>query len=490
MKHRFLGFVALTLLTCLLLGSGQGWRSSQSQAEIHPATYYVAPGGKDSNEGSRQSPWATINHAAEVLQAGETVYVRAGKYSLSQQIRSKNSGTETAWIVYTAFPEEEVVLDAAGIKVPPPSGQPPYAHDQGAFQLENVSYVKVQGLKIINSYNSGFTVRNSHHIELLKNRSENSFAPGIGVWGGHHHKIMGNTIVNANDPNRGYVGFPKTDEAPHEAISLGGAKFFEVANNLIYNTQKEGIDVKEVSQHGTVHDNHVHHSKYQGLYVDSHFGTLEDVEVFNNRVHDCQGSGFVVSVEGGSLAKNIRVHHNLLYNNWGTGILFGRWGVDGPREAIKIYNNTVYHNGYGKPNPGEKFYWITGGLYFFSTNLQDVEVKENIFSENNGFQIGYSDRYLKDHPTIAAAFNQKRINISRNLIFEPNHFTYPIRAGWPPDNFANIYAINGSSAIVGNPRFVNAKAGNFHLQSNSPAVIQDARSGLGTRAIGALPAKG
>lgn len=484
-KRAYFGYIVLALLACLFLVSSQGWRSSQSNAATRQVVYYVAPSGNDANDGSQQSPWATINHAVEILKAGETVYVRAGKYALNQQIRSQHSGTATAWIVYAAFPGEEVVLDAAGIQVPPPTGQPPYPHDQGAFQLENVNYVRVQGLKIINSYNSGFTVRNSHHIELLKNTSENSFAPGIGVWGGHNHKIIGNTIVNANDPSRGYAGFPKDGEAPHEAISVGGAKFFEVANNLIYNSQKEGIDIKEVSQHGTVHDNHIHHTKHQGLYVDSYFGVLEDVEVFNNRVHDCQGAGFVVSVEGGTIAKNIRVHHNLLYNNWGTGILFGRWGVDGPREAIKIYNNTVYHNGYGKPNPGEKFYWITGGLYFFSTNLRNIEVRDNIFSENNGFQIGYSDRYLKNNSTIEAVFRQKQINVVRNLIFDTNNFTYPIYAGWPPDNFANIYAINGKSAILGDPRFVDAQASNFHLQPDSPALIQDAAL-AGKRAIGAL----
>ncbi|MGQ9872561.1 right-handed parallel beta-helix repeat-containing protein [Leptodesmis sp.] len=467
-----------------LVGS-QEWRSSWSDAETQQTTYYVAPNGKDSNVGSQQSPWATLNHAAEVVQAGDTVYVRAGTYALNQQIRSKSSGTENAWIVYAAFPGEAVVLDAERIKVPPPSGKPPYPHDQGAFQLENVSYIRVQGLKVINSYNSGFMVRNSHHIELLKNTSENSFSPGIGVWEGHNHKVISNTVINANDPDRGFVEFPKTEEAPHEAISLGGVKFFEVASNLIYNSQKEGIDIKEVSQHGTVHDNHVHHIKRQGLYVDSHFGALKDVEIFNNRVHDCEGAGFVVSVEGGSLAKNIRFHHNLLYNNWGTGIFFSRWGNDGLREDVKIYNNTVYHNGYGKPKPEETFYWITGGLYFFSTNLRNIEVKDNIFSENNGFQIGYSDRYLKDHATISAAFNQKGINMTRNLIFDPTNFPSPIYAGWPPDNFANIYAINGNNAILENPLFVDAKAGNFHLQPNSPAIIQDATTGK--QAIGALP---
>lgn len=97
------------------------------------------------------------------------------------------------------------------------------------------------------------------------------------------------------------------------------------------------------------------------------------------------------------------------------------------------------------------------------------------------------NRYLKNNSTIDNIFKQKEISISRNLIFETNNFTYPIYAGWPSDSFANIYAINGISAILGNPLFVDAKAGNFHLRPNSPAVIKDGMSSSDQRAIGALP---
>jgi hypothetical protein len=465
-------FLTLTLLTVLLLLSGV-WLSQRTIAQ-DPATsaavFYVAPDGDDHNQGTLAQPWATIQHAASRLQPGETVYIRAGIYAIAEQIRAQHSGTADAWIVYAAYPGERVVIDAEAIVVAPPSGQPPFPQDQGAFQLENVSYIRVKHLEVTNSHNAGFTVRDSDHVELYNNKTENTFASGIGVWNGQHHKIMGNTVINANTHELLPVGFPDDIESPHEAISLGGVAQFEVAYNLVHNGKKEGIDIKETSRDGSVHHNYIHHMNAQGLYVDSWFGVLENVEVMHNVVHDCKGAGFALSVEGGSKASNITVQHNLLYDNWGTGILFSRWGEDGLREGIKIDSNTVHHNGYGQPNPGERFHWITGGLYLFSDHLQGVKIRNNIFSKNAGFQMGYSDRYLTHSSTIDNALQQRHIVISQNLIFGINSPDHPIYAGWP-DNYANIYATQGDRSITGDPRYLDPETGNFYLHPDSPAIL-------------------
>ncbi|MBM0745369.1 right-handed parallel beta-helix repeat-containing protein (plasmid) [Phormidium sp. CLA17] len=444
-----------------------------SLAKTSQPTFYVATNGNDTYDGSFTRPWATIHHAAAVLTTGQTVYIRGGIYPIAQQIQVHHSGTQAHPITYAAYPNEAVVINADQINILK-SETPPFPHDQGAFQLENVSYITVKNLSIKNSHNSGFTIRNSHHITLKNNQTENSFSSGIGVWGSqgsvsHHIKILANTVINANNLKLGYVG-AETGEAPHEAISLGTVEHFEVAYNQVQDSQKEGIDVKEASQHGQVHHNYVHHVKRQGLYVDSWFGVLEDVEVFQNVVHDCQGAGFVLSVESGISARNIRVHHNLLYDNWGTGILFGRWGEDGLRENIKIYHNTIYHNGYGKPNPGEEFYWITGGLYLFSNNLRSVEISRNIVSQNVGFQIGYSDRYLESNSNIHQVFQQKNIQVFQNLIHSPDNARSSIEAGWLPNDWATIYSFKGNKAIIGDPQFMDPTADNFYLKSYSPAI--------------------
>ena len=470
---RKLSILFLSFVVVLFLALFFSARGNTDKAET---TFYVALNGSDSNPGTFDKPWATVNHAAEVLKAGQTVYIRGGTYRITQQIRAKKSGTKNAWIVYSSYPGEQAIIDARNVKVGPPVGKPPFPQDQGAFQLEKVSYIRINQLKVTHSHSSGFTVRDSEHIELYNNTTDTTFSPGIGIWdtnrdgkGCAHNKVIGNTIINANTYDMIIPGYPKEWEAPHEAISIGGAYYFEIAYNHVYNSDKEGIDVKETSKHGIVHHNYVHNLDRQGLYVDNWGDLLEDIEIYENIVHDCKGAGMILSVENGQMAQNIRIHHNLIYNNSGTGIFFSRWG-DGPRKNIKIYNNTVHHNGYGKPNPGETYHWITGGLYLYSDNLQNVDIINNIFSDNQAFQIGYSDRYLKTHQDINVAFKKKNINIEHNLIFDTNSLTYPIYIGWPPDDYANVYDTKGKNFVEGNPAFVDTVSGNFYLKSKSPAI--------------------
>jgi len=44
------------------------------------ATYYVATNGSDANPGSEASPWRTIQMAANMLRAGDTVLIKQGVY--------------------------------------------------------------------------------------------------------------------------------------------------------------------------------------------------------------------------------------------------------------------------------------------------------------------------------------------------------------------------------------------------------------------------
>lgn len=433
--------------------------------------FFVAPDGDDADPGTFDRPWATVNYAARVLRAGQTVYLRGGLYELPMQVLLNYPGTEDAWITYRAYPGEQPILDASAIDNTRPGL---FSHDAGSFNIERRAYIRVIGLTVRNSHQAGFMVRDSQHIELINNTADTTFSPGIGVWRTHggdrtteHIKVIGNTVIHANTWDMLPQGYTRRGEPPHEAISIAGAHHFEVAYNHVYNCDKEGIDVKETSAHGRVHHNYVHDCDRQGLYVDSWFGVLEDVEVDHNVVHNCRGAGMAISVEGGREARDVRIHHNLFYNNLGTGILFGRWGGDGPRSGIRIYNNTVHHNGHGPANPPTSYHWITGGLYLFSANVEDVEIRDNIFSDNRAFQIGYSNHYLQASDDVTAVFAEKRISITGNLIHDTNDDTYPIYAGWT-DNFADVYAYDGENAAMGAPLFVAPAEGNFHLQPGSP----------------------
>ena len=451
------------------------WAESAPRAATDADIFFVAPDGSDASPGTREQPWATLQHAARTLVAGQTVMVRGGLYRIGEQIRPAHSGRAGAWITYRAAAGELPVIDAADIPVDRLSGGPVSPWDQGAFQIEGVSYVRVHGLRIQNSHAAGFTVRDASHVELINNTTENTFSSGIAVWDTNHdgrdceyHRILGNTIIHATTfamalpPHRGF------SEPPHEAISIAGSQHFEVAWNHIYSSDKEGIDVKETSKHGRVHHNYIHDIDRQGLYVDAWFGRIEDVELDHNVATRCRGAGLVFSVENGETVENVRAHHNLLVDNLGSGIFFSRWG-DGPRRHLSVYDNTVVHNGYGPPEPGQTFFWLTGGVFLYSTNIEDVDLRDNLVSDNRGFQIGYSQHY-RDLGDPEAAMAARRIVLDYNLSDDRNDLTYPISFGPDAKDTTSVWALTGGHAVLGRALFANASAMDFRPAATSPAV--------------------
>lgn len=72
--------------------------------------YYVATNGSDTNPGTFQEPFRTIQKAANEVTAGSTVYIREGTYHEAVIISGKN-GTASQPITFTNYLDEQVLLD-------------------------------------------------------------------------------------------------------------------------------------------------------------------------------------------------------------------------------------------------------------------------------------------------------------------------------------------------------------------------------------------
>ncbi|MFW5752052.1 MAG: right-handed parallel beta-helix repeat-containing protein, partial [bacterium] len=199
---------------------------------------------------------------------------------------------------------------------------------KGLLHIESVSYIRFENIMVRNSRNVGIYVKGpgTANIELVNCKTDDTYNSGIGIWYADSVLVKGCEITRANNQDMRPEGFPLRREAPHEALTLAGATNFTVTENHIHSCYKEGIDCKEVSSHGVIFNNYIHDLPRQGLYVDCWFGMLENVEIYSNIVHDCEW-GAAISGEGkDAKMKNIRLHHNILYNNRASGILFGVWG--------------------------------------------------------------------------------------------------------------------------------------------------------------------
>ena len=125
--------------------------------------YYVAPNGDDASTGSATSPWATIQHAADTLQPGDTVFVATGTYA--EQVTPKNSGTASQPITFTVAPGAEVIIDGASITLP---------EWTGLFALSQVDHIIVSGFRVQHAGpddgNAGIHVDRCNDIVIENNR--------------------------------------------------------------------------------------------------------------------------------------------------------------------------------------------------------------------------------------------------------------------------------------------------------------------------------
>jgi hypothetical protein len=104
---------ALGVLTILVAASG-------AQA----TDYYVATTGSDSNAGTMDAPFATLQKGANVAAAGDTVFIRGGTYKIATPasagagIQFSKSGTsDTYRIKYWAYPGEVPVFDFTNMTI-------------------------------------------------------------------------------------------------------------------------------------------------------------------------------------------------------------------------------------------------------------------------------------------------------------------------------------------------------------------------------------
>lgn len=124
--------------------------TSMSATALH--TYYVSPSGNDSNPGTINSPFLTVQRGQAAAVAGDLIYIRGGTYTIpSSQIAYDDglyscitylnkSGTASLPIEYRAYPGETPVFDCKNVK--------PANRRVTAF-LVTGSYLQIKGIEII-----------------------------------------------------------------------------------------------------------------------------------------------------------------------------------------------------------------------------------------------------------------------------------------------------------------------------------------------------
>ena len=455
-----------------------------SIASAQPNTsYYVATNGKDSNPGTQSSPWRTIQHAADVAQAGSTVYVRGGIYQ--ELVRMNVSGNATdGFITFRSYPGETAVLDATRFT---PQGR------QGVLSIQNQSYIRIEGLEIRNFRTAehhltplGINVIGSgSHIELLRNNVHdiqqtfpgrdkpgsggNGF--GIAVYGTNAKAPITDLIIDGNE-----VHHLKTGSSESLVVN-GNVTNFRITNNRVHDNNNIGIDVigfertapdpaVDQARDGVVSHNLVYNitsrgnpaygndESSDGIYVDG--GTRILIE--QNTLHDVDFGIELASEHKDRATSYIIARNNLIYHCHTAGVSIGGYAPDrGRTEHSTVINNTLYDDDTSSTGSGE---------FQMQWNMSD-----NVFANN----IVYAGpRCLMSLIKTEVDKNQPPALIDHNI--------YYCAAGAEASQWAGvsgtIKGFNNYVKATGNdqhshfadPHFVNPAAHDFHLQPGSPAL--------------------
>ena len=357
------------------------------------STYYVSTSGSDSNPGTMGSPWLTIQHAANSVTAGATVYVYGGVYG--EAVNFPASGTASAPIIFESYPGQTAVIDGTSVACctsnPPSSGN----DTQGLITIVNQSYVTISGFEIRNFSTSKATTTpagvwitgSGTGVQLLNNLvhnitttvEKNGNAFGIAAYGTSQTPIS-YLVISGNE-----VYDLKTGES--ESVNVdGNVTYFAITDNLVHDNDNIGIDAigyegvgpvgYDEAMYGEISGNTVYNisgidnagegDSYDadGLYCDGcAYVTFE-----NNLIHNvdygievasehkvCQSNGTEWSGpnDTGTPGKGkdpcngryVTVRNNVIYDSNACGISIGGYSnsVGGTANAV-IVNNTLYNN--------------------------------------------------------------------------------------------------------------------------------------------------
>jgi hypothetical protein len=194
--------------------------------------YYVATTGSDSNAGTMDAPWATLQKGASTAVAGDTVWIRGGTYAVTTPANSgaginfSKSGTSSANINYFAYQGEVPVFDFTNLQISTTgytmgfvvSGS--YLHFKGleiccvpmnmysnngisvntpaandTFELLNMHHNSGNGIFVGNKSGGGHLILNcdAHdNYDATSNQGQGQNADGFGV---HYQTTGGTTII-------------------------------------------------------------------------------------------------------------------------------------------------------------------------------------------------------------------------------------------------------------------------------------------------------
>ncbi len=446
------------------------------------STFYVSKSGSNSNSGSFTAPWLTIQHAANSVTAGATVYVEAGVYN--ESVTFPVSGTASNYITFANYPGQTATIDGTALSV---------TGTQGLINIINQSYIRVSGFEIRNYTTSkasltpagiwvtgsgaGLQLLNNivHNITTTSEKNGNAF--GIAVYGTSSTPIT-NLTISGNQ-----VYSLKTGES--ESLNVdGNVTYFSITNNIVHDNDNIGIDAIgfesvgpagfDQPKYGEVGGNTVYNisgitnpgegKSYDadGLYCDGCAYVIFE----RNTVYNCDLAMEAASEHKGQSSSYVTIRNNLFYNSNAVGVSIGGYSnTVGASDHVVIVNNTLYNN--NTKNQGAEF----------QIQYHSGSASGNIF-ENNIVYAGTQNVWIYSFVKPTTTYPAPPATLNWNLYYSTAGYLQGTSIDWAGKSNYKTYAAYQSGAGEdgnspnANPLFDNlgSTPPNLDVASNSPAV--------------------
>ncbi|MFD2615435.1 right-handed parallel beta-helix repeat-containing protein [Paenibacillus gansuensis] len=411
MSARFICFFLCLVLFCSTLVFGK-------PAHAAPKTYYVSQlTGQDRSDygTSTSQPFATIQYAANLTNPGDTVYVMNGTYGQVNdqfvfQVKRSGSADPNGYISYLAYPGHKPKLKIT---------------DAWNLIVVSASYIRIEGFEIEGN-NANLTLSDG---EARYNHFVQNKAAGTIDW----------NYVRKTQTNGIYI-------KPDAAADVANPHHIIIRNNTVHDVAGGGISAQD-ADYITIENNTVYNNSWYTLYATSGISILTPKNTDSN------------TTSYRNVVRNNRVYNNKTLVKWektldysdGNGIIIDSTKNVSYTGKTLVTNNLSYNNG-------------GSGIHSFKSAKVDII---NNTAYNNSSQLDYGEIF---------ALYSDNVNISNNILFARTG--RKINQDYQNTNLAinhNIYhngnpAISGTNDIWGDPLFVNAAGGDFHVQIGSKAI--------------------
>jgi hypothetical protein len=384
MKENFLSVIALVVLSTAVVMQTVGSVVAERTICIHDlevvesttlsSVFYVAPTGDDNDLGTIDQPWLTIQHAAETMVAGDTVFIRDGVYK--EQVSTVRDGNSVdGYIVFSAYPGETPILDGTDV-----------TKIRDACFLITHSYIKLSGLEICN-WEQGIWMEKGGHNEISECEVHDVWY-GIGVADGAHDFVLNLVEIH----HFTLYGF--------DASPSGGADCYNgTFNDCIAHTGRDptqnvdGFALGHGTQHDFVFNRCVVYDIFDGFDISACNTTLSRCAAY-----DCWNGGYKLWQD------NVILFNCLSYHNEVTNVELD-W--DGEPGTVTLQNCDFVDCGEFNiwiENSGDRlrmYHCIVAcgdniGLAFEQRDVTNYQADYNIFHNDDAERaivVGYEDEF-------------------------------------------------------------------------------------------------